>query len=89
MTFPGLTPAETTTLTNPPIPAPTASAEYTCPPGNSSVTQYNNNPGYLILPFQSDYRISDNSGLNTGTNGSSLLKAVGATTNGNLPGYRY
>jgi hypothetical protein len=57
--FPGLTPTHTSTLDNPPIAAPTASKDYTCPTSNPSITSYNNNPGYLILPFQSDYRTSD------------------------------
>jgi len=69
MVFPGLTPSQTSTLDNPPIQAPTASKDYTCPTSNPSTTPYNNNPGYLILPFQSDYRTSDTAtALNTASN---------------------
>ncbi len=39
---------------------------------------YNNNPEYLILGFQSNYRFSDSSGLNTGSN---IFKTVGVGTN--------
>ncbi|MGA9056713.1 MAG: pilus assembly protein TadG-related protein [Terriglobia bacterium] len=59
MVFPGLTPTETSTLSNPPVQAPTASDDYTCPTSNPSITSYNNNPGYLVLPLQSNYRSSD------------------------------
>jgi hypothetical protein len=65
MVFPGLTPTQTTTLSNPPVAAATASNDYTCPGSNPSITSYNKNPGYLILPLQSDYRTSDTAGLNT------------------------
>ena len=85
MTFPGLMPSETTTLTNPPVPGATANADYDCSSRtNPSITSYNNNPAYLILPFQSDYRVSDTSGLNFGN--SNLVAAVGATTDGNCDG---
>ena len=59
MAFPGLTPSETSTLSSPPVQAPTATKDYTCPTANPSITSYNNNPGYLILPFQSNYRTAD------------------------------
>ncbi len=69
MVFPGLTPSQTSTVDNPPVQAPTASKDYTCPTSNPSITSYNNNPGYLILPFQSDYRTSDTTtALNTASN---------------------
>jgi Flp pilus assembly protein TadG len=59
MVFPGLTPSETTTLSNPPVQAPTASDDYTCPTSNPPITPYNSNPGYLVLPLQSNFRSSD------------------------------
>jgi hypothetical protein len=65
MVFPGLTPTESKTLSNPPVAAPTATDDYVCPGSNPSITSYNSNPGYLILPLQSNYRNSDSSALNT------------------------
>jgi Putative Tad-like Flp pilus-assembly/von Willebrand factor type A domain len=61
MVFPGLTPTETSTLSNPPVAAPTASDDYTCPTSNPAITSYNNNPGYMILPLGSNYRLSNSS----------------------------
>jgi hypothetical protein len=58
-----------------------ASDEYSCPPTTSSkipYASYNNNPEYMILGFQSNYRFSDSSGLNTGSN---IFKTVGVGTN--------
>jgi Putative Flp pilus-assembly TadE/G-like len=52
--------------------------EYTCPATNPPLAKYNNNPEYLILGFQSNYRFSDASGLNTNAN---LFKTIGAGTN--------
>jgi hypothetical protein len=86
MTFPGLMPAETNTLTYPPVQAATASDDYNCPPSDPTITSYNNNPGYLILPFQTDYRTSGTSGLNFGN--SNLVAAVGATTDGACSGIK-
>lgn len=75
MAFPGLKPAESTVLNSPPIQAPTASDDYICPTNNPSITSYNANPGYLILPLQSDYRASDTTTvLNTSSN---LVTSVG------------
>lgn len=54
-------------------------------PGNPPITPYNNNPDYLVIPLQSDYRTSDTAGLNTGSSGSNLVTAVGAGT-GSCPG---
>ena len=84
LTFPGLKPTETTTLTNPPVAAATASDDYSCPPSNPTITSYNNNPGYLILPFQTDYRVSGTSGLNFGN--SNLVDAVAASNYGKCSG---
>jgi len=42
----------------------------------------------LILPLQSDYRVSDSAALNTGTGGSNLVKSVGAVTNGTCTGIK-
>ena len=56
-----------------------ASSDYSCPATNPATTPYNNNPAYLILPLQSDYRRSDTATtLNSGSSGSNLVKAVGA-----------
>ena len=52
--------------------------EYTCPAVNPPLAKYNNNPEYLILGFQSNYRFSDSSGLNTNAN---IFKTIGAGTN--------
>jgi len=52
--------------------------EYTCPAINPPLAKYNNNPEYLILGFQSNYRFSDSSGLNTNAN---VFKTIGAGTN--------
>jgi hypothetical protein len=81
MTFPGLAPAETSTLTYPPVQGATANTDYDCSSSTSpTITSYNNNPDYLVLPFQNDYRTSDTSGLNWGS--SHLLNAVAAGTSG-------
>ena len=84
MTFPGLTPSQTGTLdANPPVTGPTASDDYACPASNPSITSYNNNPAYLVLPFQTNYRTSDTAGLNTSSN---IVAAVGAVTDGSCDG---
>jgi hypothetical protein len=85
MTFPGLQSSETTTWTNPPQVSTYATDEYKCPPTGPPVAYYNSNPAYLILPFQSDYRSSDTVATLNGTT-SNLVKAVGATTDGNCTG---
>ena len=78
MVFPGLTPQQTGTLDNPPKQAPTANVDYQCPGGSPRITSYNANPGYMILPYQSDYRTSDSAaGLNTA---SSLVIASGGSS---------
>lgn len=75
MVFPGLTPTQTTNLTDTTA-GTTANAEYDCnTQTNPSITPYNNNPEYLILGFQNNYRTSDSSSLNQG---SDLFKSVGA-----------
>ena len=92
MTFPGLCSATlsgsncptATTFTT--TPSPYASNDYSCPTSDPPITSYNNNPAYLILPFQSDYRTSDSASLNLGTSGSNLLKAAGGVTNGSCTG---
>ena len=92
MVFPGLcsdTTAGRTTGTCPTLPTgspltntianPTyAPDDYVCPTVVAPVAKYNNNPEYLILPFQSNYRFSDSSGLNTNAN---IFKSVGVGTN--------
>ena len=55
-----------------------ASADYACPPTTIPQTSYNNNPEYMILGFQGNFRTSDTSPLNTNSN---LFKAIGAGTN--------
>jgi Flp pilus assembly protein TadG len=92
MTFPGLCSDSATgvTTTNCPVlPAtgtltnttanPTyAPDDYACPAKNPPIAQYNNDPEYLILGFQNNYRGSDISVLNTGSN---LYETVNAGTN--------
>ena len=65
-------------LTNTIVNTTYASAEYACPPTTIPQTSYNNNPEYLILGFQGNFRTSDTSPLNTNAN---LFKAIGAGTN--------
>ena len=65
-----------TTLTNT-TPSPFASDDYSCPPIDPPITSYNNNPAYLILGFQDNYRLTDTSALNTSSN---LAETVGAGT---------
>jgi hypothetical protein len=76
MVFPGLTPSETSTLSSPPVAAPTASNDYACPTSNPSITSYNNNPGYLVLSMGSNYRTSNTS--TTLNSSSDMATAVGA-----------
>jgi len=82
MTFPGIVPTETSTLTAPPVQGSTAHYDYDCSSStNPTITSYNNNPDYLVLPFQNDYRTSDSSSsLNFGS--SNLVDAVAAGTDG-------
>jgi len=67
-----------TTLTDTTANSTYAPPDYTCPSTNPPIAQYNNDPEYLILGFQSDYRTSDSAGLNWS---SSLVDSVGAGTN--------
>ena len=87
MTFPGLMPSETTTYTNPPVPAPSASKDTGCPTSQvaSSITSYNNNPGYLIVGFPTagNFSTYNYAGLNPN---SPLVDAVGASVIGNCNG---
>ena len=55
-----------------------ASLDYNCPPNTIPQTSYNNNPEYMILGFQENYRTSDTAPLNTNSN---LFKSIGAGTN--------
>jgi hypothetical protein len=53
--------------------------DYTCPTTTyPPLAQYNNNPEYLVLGFQENYRVSDTSGLNISSN---LFKSIGVGTN--------
>jgi len=65
-----------TTLNNT-APSPYASDDYSCPATAPPITSYNNNPAYLILGFQDNYRLTDSSQLNTSSN---LAETVGAGT---------
>lgn len=67
-----------TTLTNTTANSTYAPDDYECPAVNPPIAAYNNNPEYLILGFQNNYRLSASAGLNTS---SSLFEAVGAGTN--------
>ena len=55
-----------------------APKDYACPSTSPPIGQYNNDPEYLVLGFQSDYRTSDSAGLNWSSN---LVDSVGAGTN--------
>ena len=88
MVFPGLCSDSAAGMTTANCPAATtytptipnaryAPDDYACPATNPPIAAYNNNPDYLILPFQYDYRTSDTAGLNTSSN---LYKTVGAGT---------
>jgi hypothetical protein len=63
--------ALTNTIANPQY----ASDEYTCPSTMPPLASYNNDPEYLVLPFQSNYRSSDTSPVNFN---SPIGKAIGA-----------
>ena len=89
MAFPGLCSSTSTGITTANCPAATtltnttanstyASDAYQCPAVNPPIATYNNNPEYLILGFQNNYRLSDTAALNTS---SPLFEAVGAGTN--------
>jgi hypothetical protein len=65
-------------LTNTTANATYAKDDYACPAVNPPIASYNNNPEYLILGFQYDYRTSDTATLNQSSN---LFKTVGAGTN--------
>jgi hypothetical protein len=86
MVFPGLCSSTNSGMTTNNCPAASsltsapnstyASNDYSCPASNPPITSYNNNPAYLVLPFQSDYRTSDTiASLNSNAN---IVKAVGA-----------
>jgi hypothetical protein len=82
MTFPGLQPSESSTLTNPPVQGASAHYDYDCNAGtNPTITSYNNNPDYLVLPFQNDYRNSDTS-TSLNFSSSELVDAVAAGNSG-------
>ena len=55
-----------------------AAPDYACPSTNPPIAEYNNNPEYLVLGFQSDYRSSDTAALSWGSN---LVASVGGGTN--------
>jgi len=94
MTFPGLcsdtntgvttsncpTLPGTTTLTNTIANTRYAPPDYGCPSTAPPIAKYNNNPEYLLLPFQDDYRASDSAALATIGGSSNLVNAVGAGT---------
>ena len=90
MTFPGLCsqtasgstcPLTATKLSSPPVQSTYASDDYTsCT--NPPISAYNNNPGYLILPYQSDFRPSDTAGISSSSH---LVNAVGGGSCG-MPG---
>jgi hypothetical protein len=63
-------------LTNTTANSTYAPQDYQCPSVNPPIAAYNNNPAYLVLPFQSDYRTSDV--IKTLSSTSNLVKSVGA-----------
>ncbi len=70
--------ASGSTLTNTDANTTYAPKDYACPTVAPPIASYNNDPEYLLLGFQSNYRFSDNSGLNTSSN---IFEAVGVGTN--------
>jgi Flp pilus assembly protein TadG len=72
-----------------------AADDYTCSsnPPDPPPTPYNNNPAYLVLPFQDNYRASDNStSLYTSAElpesvGAGTWVATDTTNNCGMPGY--
>lgn len=58
-----------------------AADDYSCPPTRPPVTAYNNNPAYLILPLQDNFRTSDST-INTALASVPIVDAVGAGGNG-------
>jgi len=66
-----------TTLTNTTANSTYASYDYACPAKNPPIAAYNNNPEYLVLGFQNNYRSSDTAALNFS---SDLVETVGAGT---------
>ncbi len=71
------------TLTNTTANPTYAPDDYACPAKNPPIAAYNNDPEYLILGFQDDYRLSDSSALNWS---SDLVKTAGAgTSNCGMP----
>jgi Flp pilus assembly protein TadG len=86
MAFPGLTPSESSTLSSPPVAAPTASDDYTCPTSNPSITSYNGNPGYLILSLGSNYRTSNTSTSLNSTSDMAIATGAGSCSGVKAPG---
>lgn len=92
MTFPGLCSDSATKVTTANCPVLTSSAaltnttanptyapdDYACPATNPPIASYNNDPEYMILGFQNNYRTSDVAILNTGSN---LYGTIDAGTN--------
>ena len=66
-----------TTLTNTTV-SRYASDDTSCPATDPPITSYNNNPAYLILGFQNDYRTSD--AATTLNYSDDLVESVGAGT---------
>ena len=90
MTFPGLCSDAATGVTTSNCPAaatltnttanPTyAPDDYNCAAKNPPIAAYNNDPEYLIMGFQNNYRNSDSAGLNTSSN---LVESVAAGSGG-------
>ena len=91
MVFPGLcsdTNSGVTTSNCPAAPTPPgltnttanstyAPKDYACPSTSPPIAKYNNNPEYLVLGFQNNYRLSDTAALNWS---SGLIDAVGGGT---------
>jgi len=65
-----------TTLSNTTV-SQYASDDTSCPATDPPITQYNNDPEYLVIPFVNNYRTSDTAGLNWS---SALVDSVGAGT---------
>jgi hypothetical protein len=66
-----------TTLTNTTANSTYAPPDYSCPSTAPPIAQYNNDPEYLLLGFQNNYRTSDTASLNFS---SGIVDAIGGGT---------
>jgi Putative Flp pilus-assembly TadE/G-like len=67
-----------TSLTNTTANSTYAPPDYSCPSTAPPIAAYNNNPEYMLLGFQNNYRSSDSAALATVGGSSNLVNAAGA-----------